>query len=118
MGRQAEGLAELERAVALAPDASLWQAQLAQAYALAGRGDDAREILGRLEKWSRDRYVSPYHLAYVYTGLGEADRALDCLEEAFEHRAGAVYGIKGSFLFAPLRPHPRYQALLRRMHLA
>jgi hypothetical protein len=32
--------------------------------------------------------------------------------------AGAAYGIKGSFLFAPLRPHSRFQALLRSMQLA
>jgi hypothetical protein len=29
-----------------------------------------------------------------------------------------VYGIKGSFLFTPLRPHPRFQALLGKMNLA
>ena len=80
--------------------------------------DRAREILAQLESQARRGYLAPNHLAYVYTGLGEQDRAIDCLEQAFEQRAGAVYGIKGSFLFAPLRPHPRFQALLRRMHLA
>ena len=43
---------------------------------------------------------------------------MDCLEQAFDHKAGAAYGIKGSFLFAPLRSHPRFEALLRRMHLS
>jgi len=61
--------------------------------------------------------VSPYHLAYVYTGLGQQDRAMDCLEQAFERRAGSIYGIRGSFLFAPLRDNPRFQALLQRMNL-
>ena len=55
--------------------------------------------------------------AYVYTGLGELDRAVDCLERACEQRSGAVYGIKGSFLFASLRSHPRFQALLKKMNL-
>jgi hypothetical protein len=32
-------------------------------------------------------------------------------------RAGPAYSIKGSFLFAPLRGHPRFQALLRTMKL-
>jgi hypothetical protein len=43
---------------------------------------------------------------------------MDLLERAYEERAGSVYGVKGSFLFAPLRPHPRFQALLRKMNLA
>jgi hypothetical protein len=54
----------------------------------------------------------------VYTGLGEHDAAIDWLERAYEQRAGAVYGIKGSFLFADLRGHPRFVALLRKMNLA
>ena len=40
--------------------------------------------------------MSPYHLAYVYTGLGDYDRAMDCLE-AYAERAGSIYGFKGSF---------------------
>jgi hypothetical protein len=40
------------------------------------------------------------------------------LERAVRERTGAAYGIKGSFLFAPLRTHPRFQALLREMRLA
>jgi hypothetical protein len=57
-------------------------------------------------------------MAYVYTGLGEHDRAMDWLERAYDQRAGAVFGIRGSFLFAPLRGHPRFTALLRKMNLA
>jgi hypothetical protein len=66
---------------------------------------------------SERRFVSPYHMAYVYTGLGEADRAMDFLERAYKERAGSVYGIKGSFLFTSLRSHPRFQALLGQMGL-
>ena len=113
-----QGLAELERAAALVPGDNLFVAQLGEAYALAGRIDDAREILRRLETLSGQQYVSPYHLAYVYTGLGDYDRAMDCLERAYAERAGSIYGIKGSFLFAPLRGHPRFTALLKKMNLA
>jgi eukaryotic-like serine/threonine-protein kinase len=118
MGRRAEGLAELEHAVALSPADTLWRAQLGEAYAQAGMADEAREILRRLVDESRTRYVAPYHLAYIHTGLGQYDEAMDCLEQAFAQRGGAVYGIKGSFLFAPLRAHPRFRALLARMRLA
>jgi tetratricopeptide (TPR) repeat protein len=47
------------------------------------------------------RYLSPYHLAGVYTGLGEYDQAMDCLERARDERADR-----------------RSQALLRKMNLA
>ena len=117
-GMPEQGLAELERAAALAPENVMYRAQLGQAYAMAGKTADAREMLRQLEQLSEKRFVSPYHMAYVYTGLGEADRAMDLLEQAFEERAGSVYGIKGSFLFTTLHSHPRFQALLRQMNLA
>lgn len=117
-GRVDEGLAELERAVALVPGNALYLAQLGEAYGLAGKVTKAREVLRRLDELSRQRYVSPYHLAYVYTGLGEQDRAMDLLERAYAERAGSVYGVKGSFLFTTLRSHPRFKALLRKMNLA
>jgi eukaryotic-like serine/threonine-protein kinase len=118
MGRQDQGIAALQRAVSLSPESTLYLAQLGQACAMAGRTEQARELLRQLEALSEQRYVSPYHLAYVYTGLGEHERAMDWLERAYEARAGGVFGVKGSFLFTPLRGHPRFQALLRKMNLA
>lgn len=118
-GRRADGIAELERAVAVAPENTMWLAQLGEAYGLAGAPVRAREVLHELEaRAAAGGYVSPYHMAYVHTGLGETERALDWLERAVAQRAGPAYGIKGSFLFAPLREHPRFQALLREMRLA
>jgi eukaryotic-like serine/threonine-protein kinase len=117
-GMPDQGIAAMQKAVSLSPDSTLYQAQLGQAFARAGRTQEAREVLRRLNELSRQRYVSPYHMAYVYTGLGELDRAMDWLERAYEERAGGVFGVKGSFLFIPLRGHPRFKALLRKMNLA
>jgi serine/threonine protein kinase/Tfp pilus assembly protein PilF len=117
-GRAEEGLAQLEKAVTLAPGNTLYLAQLGQAYAITRRVEQAREVLKKLEEMSRVRYISPYHLAYVYTGMGESGRALDFLEQAYEEHAGSVYGIKGSFLFTTLHSHPRFVTLLRKLNLA
>jgi serine/threonine-protein kinase len=113
-----EGLVELKRSVTLSPGNTNWLAQLGQAYGLVGKVGEAREVLQQLQELSRQRYVSPYHMAYVYTGLGEQDTAIDWLERACVERAGAVYGIKGSFLFTTLRSHPRFTALLKKLNLA
>jgi eukaryotic-like serine/threonine-protein kinase len=117
-GRGEEGIAALRRAVELSPDNTLYRAQLGQAYARVGQAEPARRILRELEELSQVRYVSPYHLAYVYTGLGDYERALDWLERAYTQRAGGIFGIKGSFLFAPIKDHPRFRALLAKLNLA
>jgi Flp pilus assembly protein TadD len=112
-----QGVAALQKAVSLSPDSTLYLAQLGEAFAWVGRTEEAREVLRRLQELAAQRYVSPYHMAYVYTGLGEHERAMDWLERAYAERAGAMFGVKGSFLFTALRSHPRFRALLRKMNL-
>jgi serine/threonine-protein kinase len=98
-------------------DTTLFRAQLGQAYGLTGDTARARAILAELEALAKTQYVSVYHLALVHVGLGEHEAAIDCLERALEERSGGIYGVKGSYLFAGLRDHPRFKALLRRMNL-
>jgi serine/threonine-protein kinase len=112
-----QGVAELEVATKLAPDNTLYLGQLGQAYGMTGKEQQAKQVLRQLERLSQERYVSPYHFAYVYTGLGEQDRAMDYLERAYAERAGNMFGIRGSFLFKSLHSHPRFKALLRKMNL-
>jgi TolB-like protein/Tfp pilus assembly protein PilF len=116
-GRQSEGLVELETAVSVSGRNTLWLGQLGEAYAMAGHAEKARDILRELEERAKTSFVSPYHFAYVYTGLGDSDRAMDWLERAVAERTGPAYAIKGSFLLAPLHAHPRFHALLRQMKL-
>jgi serine/threonine-protein kinase len=113
----AAGIASLEHAWTLSPNSTLFLSQLGQAYAVTGNVDRARKILQELQDRAVHEFVSPYHFAYVYAGLGEADTAIDWLERAFERRSGAIYGIKGSFLFRNLRSHPRFKSLLQKMNL-
>jgi serine/threonine-protein kinase len=117
-GMVERGLAELEQAVIVDPEHPLFIAQLGQAYGLTGQTGKAREVLLRLKELAGRKYVSSYHLAYVHAGLGEQELALDLLEQALQEHSGSVYGVKGSFLFAPLQSHPRFQALLRKMNLS
>jgi TolB-like protein len=117
-GKKEDGLAQLEKAVSVSPANTLWLGQLGEAYAMAGQAGKAQGILGELEERAQHSYVSPYHFAYVYTGLGDTDTAMDWLERAVAERTGPAYGIKGSFLFGPLHAHPRFRALLRQMKLA
>jgi serine/threonine-protein kinase len=86
LGHVAEGLAALERAAALSPKETMFRAQLGQAYAIAGYPEKARAVLADLHRLAAEQYVSPYHFAYVHTGLGEYDAAIDWLERAYYQR--------------------------------
>jgi serine/threonine-protein kinase len=114
-GDLACGLADIEKAVELTGGSSLFLCQLGQAYAESGRRDDALAILERLE--APGTTVAPYHLAYLHAGLGNAERALDLLEQAAEEGGGGIYGVAGSFLFQSLHGHPRFTTLLHRLNL-
>ena len=90
---------------------------LGHAFAVSGRRGEALKILEELKEMSRQRYVSPYDLAVLYTGLGEKDKAIEQLNKAYEERAGWVINLQVEPLFDPLRSDPRFADLLRRMGL-
>ena len=122
-GMPVEGVAEMEKGVAL--DATLaktperWDRYplLAYAYAAAGRRDEALKILNEQQKLAKQRYVSPYNFAIIYTGLGDRDRAFEQLTKCVEQRNLIIFHLKPRPLFDPLRSDSRYAELLRSMNL-
>ena len=122
-GMPAEGVAEMQKGMAL--DATLaktperWDRYplLAYAYAAAGRRDEALKILDEQQRLAKQRYVSPYNFAIIYTGLGDKDRAFEWLTKCVEQRTLIIFHLKSRPLFDPLRSDPRYADLLRRMNL-
>ena len=60
---------------------------LGLAYGLVGRRTDALKILHELEQASKKRYISPYYIAIVCSGLGQMDKAFRLLEQALVLRS-------------------------------
>jgi tetratricopeptide (TPR) repeat protein len=87
------------------------------AYALVGQISKARKFLGELLELSEKIYVPPMAIAWIYGALGEAESAFDWMEKAVDERDGLVAFLADNALFDPVRSHPRYQALLRKMNL-
>ncbi len=85
---------------------------LAEAYAGAGRREDALRILEEV-RGSADHV----NVAYVYAALGEADAAFEWLEKAYERRQGELGWLQVAPVLDPLRSDPRFQDLLRRIGL-
>jgi TolB-like protein/DNA-binding winged helix-turn-helix (wHTH) protein len=66
----------------------------------------------RLESLSRERYVNPYTLAMHYVVVGDHERALASLEQAYESRAAVMVLLPSDPVFDALRPHPRFRRLI------
>jgi serine/threonine protein kinase/tetratricopeptide (TPR) repeat protein len=113
-GRHEEGVAALEKLVEVTGREMPWAiAVLGGSFAAAGRKDEARKLLGELEGMASRLYVPPLHLAFVQMPLGQADATLGLLARALEER-NALFWVwtRWTTVFEPLRPDPRFQALL------
>jgi serine/threonine-protein kinase len=95
-------------------------AQLGWVYGMAGRRDQALEVLKDLLKTRESHYATAFNIARVYTGLRLTNDAFEWMEKAVEERNGElVYlshtevGAKES-LGVDLTDDPRFQDILQR----
>ncbi|MCI0349240.1 MAG: tetratricopeptide repeat protein [Acidobacteriales bacterium] len=114
-GEWPQAIALWEQGVARSPrqDGLRW---LGYAYAISGRRREALEILGKLEKLSQGKRVSPVDFAIVHLGLGDKEGALTVLEKGFEDHPGSGLALAGP-IYDLLHDEPRFQALLKKKNL-
>jgi len=117
-GKLAEGIQELEKAVALLQGSTPRAiAHLGYAYAVAGRKNDAEKQLAQLKEVAKQRHVHPDLLAGVYAGLGQKEEAFEWLEKAYQVHARDLLELKYDPHFANLRSDQRFTELVRRIGL-
>jgi TolB-like protein/Tfp pilus assembly protein PilF len=94
------------------------QGLMAYAHGKAGRKTEARQMLEATKKLMAQRGdMDNVWLTCAYTGMGEKDRAIACLEQDCENHATAAVSLKSNPLFDSLRSEPRFVDLMRRVHL-
>jgi TolB-like protein len=86
LGQREASLAAADRAVN-STTSPVILSQVAAAYALAGRKDKARAMMGAIEGQARERYVCGFNVACVYSVLGDKDQAFAWLEKAHRDRS-------------------------------
>jgi serine/threonine-protein kinase len=111
-------IAELKLAIEQAGGrGALIQAALGYAYAVAGRRDEALQILAQLQTFPMNRDVSPFYLAMVHAGLGDEEQALKWLESACEERYNWMVWLGVEPMFKNLRGAAPFEAMLQRVGL-
>ena len=115
-GMYPQAVEEFQKGVKLS-GSPLMLALLGHAYAASGKTAEARQVLTDLHDLEKRRYVSPYTVAAIHTGLGEKDQAFKWLERAYEERDVWLMNLKVDPVFAKLRADKRFQDLLTRAGL-
>lgn len=117
MGRYQEAIEALQRARELSNDNPDVLGLLGYVYGVAGRPTPAREILQRLQRLGDRGYLAPIAPALVHIGLGDRERAIDFLFEAYEQHAWHLGMLEVHPQFDTLRSEPRFQELLEKLGL-
>jgi len=116
-GQLDEALRVLRETVAMPDSGTYSRATLGYALARAGQEAQARSILADLEARAATEYISPVAFATILIGIGEYDQALEWTEKAVDGRRGWVAYLNVNPIVDPLRGHPRFEMLVKRMQL-
>jgi DNA-binding winged helix-turn-helix (wHTH) protein len=115
LGMFNEALAEFRQVEASLPEWPVAMAARGFVAGVAGRQEEARQVLVELERLAPHTYVTPYGVALVHAGLGNKDVAFAWLEKAFEERSHWLVWLRLDPRWNDLRLDSRFIDLVRRM---
>jgi len=113
--KHGEAIAEFRRAIELSGGSATFESNLAYAYAVSGRREEAMKILKGLESRQSQDSSTHSHIALIYVGLGDNARAMMWLNKGYQARFNPSILLRP--VFDPLRSDPQFQDLLRRIGL-
>ena len=117
VGRFADATAEIEPLLEVTERRSVMLAVLGNICGTAGQKNRAQDILRELRERHAHGRATVADLGWVLAGLGEMDEAVTCFEGAADSRAGLIVYLKVEPMVDPLRAHPRFVSLMRRLNL-
>ena len=114
LARHDKAIAEMQKARGRGSD---YLAGLGYLYAVAGRRAEALTTLAELQQLAKQQYVPPYHFAWIYTGLGDKDKAIALLQQVYAEHTQHVIDFKTVPMFDSLRSDERFQELVQKVGL-
>ncbi|MFO7621581.1 MAG: tetratricopeptide repeat protein, partial [Bacteroidales bacterium] len=112
MGRHDEAIETMKSIYA---PSSGFASGMGVAYARAGQKDKALEIAAEME--AQNMRWHTWGLANVYSALGENDKAIYWLEEAYNQRHDFIPWIRNNRFDNNLKNDPRFQDIVKRLNL-
>jgi TolB-like protein/DNA-binding winged helix-turn-helix (wHTH) protein len=112
-----EAISEFQISSSAEPGEPEEWALLTYAYARGGRRKEALGTLAKLNQLSDNRFVQPCWMSVAWMGLGDKDKALYFLNEAYRIRSSGLPSLIADPVFDPLRDDPRFAEVLHRLGL-
>lgn len=112
-----ESIAAFQRAIHLAPRTPRMVSALGRTFALAGKKEQALEMLRALETVATERYVSPLDFAWIYFALNDSEEGFLWLSKAFDDRSFELLSMNVDPRFDPWRGEARFFPLLSKLEL-
>jgi len=116
-GKLSEAASEARMALELNPNNLGAQATVGYVQAVAGHLDQARAVLQKLDDSGQGKHHPWYFEAWIYVGLNQREKALDCLDKEYQDRTPMMIAISIEPIFRPLIGNPRFQKLLENIQM-
>ncbi len=110
MGMYNEAIEAHKKGIAISPD---FEHALGVTYARAGQKEKALEVALKLEKTHNSWYA--WGIAEIYATLGDKDKAIYWIEEAYKQRTNFVPWFRCDYYYKTLYNDPRFKEIIGRL---
>jgi tetratricopeptide (TPR) repeat protein len=107
-----EAIETHKKGLAISPE---WESGLGVAYARAGQREKALEVAAELKK-NNDKWYT-WGIADIYTALGDYEKAIYWIEEAYKWRHDFAPYFKYYAAYRPLYNDPRFKEIISRINI-
>ncbi|HSE42587.1 MAG TPA: protein kinase, partial [Acidobacteriota bacterium] len=106
-----------QKAVQYSKRAPVALSGLGMGLAKAGQLREAEAVLAELQEQAKSRYVPEFYLACFYAALQRRDEAFALLNKGYTERVNGLSTMKVNPLVDDLRSDPRFDVILKQLHL-
>ncbi len=85
------------------------------ALGLAGQYEPAKQMADYYENAAEDHYLPPLQRAFIHIGIGEYDKAISLLEQAYDENSWFLIFMQVEPWLDPLRNYPGFADIMKRM---
>ena len=112
-----ESLKFLEQGYRSSGTSAWYWANSAYVNGRTGNQKKAAESIAKLKALNAEQELDPALFVVAYIGVGDNDRAVECLERALKQRSNLLTALKVDPIYDPLRQDERFKQVVRQIHL-